>query len=242
MTKLPFKPFRGLALACTLALGSAFSLATHAQTVENFVTIEKPAAGTIIMVAKPKVSLALLTAAGTRDPKVEWSDNAQKYLSEAVNKALIDKAYKTNAIDVDQIANSEAVQVIKLNSSVISSIAMNSGLLKLPTKTTFDWTLGEGAALLVPQGTDPASAPRYLLFIEASGAYSSGGRAAMAVFAAAAGTAIPLGYQVVTASLVDLKTGKVIWYENNFVGSGVDIRTAEGATTQITTLFKKLPL
>lgn len=232
----------GLTLGCAAVLGTASASSVRAEAVQNFVAIEKPAEGTIILAAKPKVSLSLLTAAGTRDPKVDWSENAQKYLSEATDAALKDKKYSIAHIDADQISSPEAVQVMKLNAVVTTSIAMNAGLFKLPTKTTFDWTIGEGATLLVPEGTDPSAPPRYILFLQAEGSYSSGGRAAMFILAAAGGASIPMGGQIVQASLVDLKTGKVVWYEANMVGPGVDIRTAEGATTQITALFKKLPL
>jgi hypothetical protein len=219
------------------------AIGAQAETTPTFVAIEKPASGTVVMSLKPKVSLSLLTAAGTKDPKVEWSDNAATYLNEAVDTALKAKSYGITRADSDQITAPEAVQVLKLNQAVNDSITLNRlPAYKLPTKAKFEWTLGEGATRLIPEAADGMAKARYALFLTAEGSYSSGGRAALAVGAAIFGAAVPLGGQYVQASLVDLNTGQVVWYEFTVVGAGTDIRTQEGATTLVTTLFKKFPL
>jgi hypothetical protein len=56
------------------------------------------------------------------------------------------------------------------------------------------------------------------------------------------GGPIITGSQRVTGTLVDLKTGQVVWYQWGIVGSGADIRTPEGAVEEIAKLFKDLPL
>ncbi len=53
---------------------------------------------------------------------------------------------------------------------------------------------------------------------------------------------MPMGGQVITGSLVDLKTGQIVWYQTMGVPSGTDIRTPEGAGEAVNILFKKLPL
>jgi hypothetical protein len=114
------------------------------------------------------------------------------------------------------------------------------GVQPLPTKANhFDWTLGEQA---VAFGT--ATHYDYALFLHAQDSFSSGGRMALQ----AAGflgclvgvcVAVPGGQQIAFASLVDLKTGNVVWF--NVLASGIgDIRTPEGANQMVGKLLEKL--
>lgn len=237
------KSLKSVSIAVALVLGAAAPI-VHAEEAKTVVAIEKPAAGTSVLIMKPKVSLAILTAAGARDPKADWSDNARNYMTTAIDKRLKDKSYSTLAGDADSYTSPRAVQIIKLNNVVTGSIEMNRWVyFKLPTKTNFEWSLGEGAQTLVPNelaGTE--GAPRYALFLNCEGAYSSGGRVALAVTAAAFGAAVPMGGQWAQASLVDLKTGQVVWYQYQIVGAGTDIRTPEGAAAFIDTLLANMPL
>ncbi|WP_176695859.1 hypothetical protein [Phenylobacterium immobile] len=56
------------------------------------------------------------------------------------------------------------------------------------------------------------------------------------------GVAVPLGVQQVYASLVDLRTGRVVWYNVAVVGPQSDIRTEEGARALVVDLMKKAPI
>lgn len=227
-------------LATTVAVCAPHVLAAETKT---YIDIAKPAAGTTILLIKPDAELSMLTASGVTEPKVEWSDNAEKYLAEALDKAVKARSYTTHSVPIESYQEPRAVQLVKLNTVVTSSIAMQEWpMMRLPTKTAFDWTLGEGTQVLIPQVTDGASSPEYVIFLRATGSYSSGGRAALAVGAALLGAGVPLGGQFVQATLVDLKTGKVVWYEFDKVPTGEDIRTPEGATATVTRLFKKLPI
>lgn len=235
---------RRLFTASALALGlvmSATAPAALGAPVETFVKIEKPAEGTPILIIVPEVSLGMLTAGGAVDPKEEWSQNARKYLNDALTKQVAVRKYSTLSADLTAYEDSHDLQMLKLNDIVSDSILLSQfPMFKLPTKTTFDWTLGTGAAQLAPEGVE--SAPAYALFLRAKGSYSSSGRAVAWLAAAALGVSTPLGGQTMVASLVDLKTGRVVWYQNYIVPAGTDIRTAEGATNAVLGLFKKLPL
>ena len=227
-------------VASALCFGGLASCA-FAQDNPTYVTIAKPAAGTGVLVVMPDVSLSLLTAAGTRDPKEDWSQSARKYLNDSVTDALKTRKYTTSSIDLVNYDAPRAVQMLKLNGAVTDSIAMNqSTIYKMPTKTGFDWTLGDGVTTLVPADANPS--PAYALFLRANGSFSSGGRAAMMIGMAALGVHMPMGGQSIQASLVDLKTGQVVWYKLMIVAAGTDIREAEGATSAVSDLIKQLPL
>ena len=51
--------------------------------------------------------------------------------------------------------------------------------------------------------------------------------------AAMLGVSIPPASQTVFASLVDLHTGQVVWFNVTIAGLSADMRTTEGATTSM---------
>lgn len=224
--------------------GAAMTGASAAAAAEavTHIAIEKPAQGTPILIVTPEVSLGILTASGMTEPRAEWSQTATEYFSDALQKALEARLYATQETHLDSYDDPRALQLLKLNDEVVSSIAFNS-VAKLPTKTQFDWTLGEGARILVPaEYADGPGAPHYALFLRARGSYQSSAKAALNVGMALLGGPMQFGGQAVQATLVDLRSGQVVWYELDNVPSGEDIREAEGATSVIERLFKKLPL
>lgn len=234
------KLFVTTAVSVALCLGAVGATGACAQdAVPTYIKIDKPAKGTPILVVLPTVSLNLLTASGTQEPKEEWSHSAQTYLNTSMGDSLTASGYKTVSVDLNTYEDPSALQMLKLNSAVTETVWYNT-IWKLPTKTTFDYTLGEDAAKLIPAGSEVA--PAYALFVECKGSYSSGGRAAMMIGMAALGVGMPMGGQALRATLVDLKTGQVVWYKLMAVPSGTDIRTAEGAAQVVNSLFKQLPL
>jgi uncharacterized 2Fe-2S/4Fe-4S cluster protein (DUF4445 family) len=56
------------------------------------------------------------------------------------------------------------------------------------------------------------------------------------------GVSIPLGSQQIFASLVDLRTGQVVWFNVATAGPQADIRTPEGANLLVKDLLKGVPL
>jgi hypothetical protein len=230
------------ALAFALCASPVTSLQAMAADTPTSVPIAKPAEGTHFLLVKPEITLALLTASGMHEPKVEWSKSAQDNLSAALTKAIVTRKQVVDTVAVDIYDTPRAIQIIKLNEVVTASIYLNRlPAYKLPTKTGFDWTLGEGAATLLPAVTEGTPAPKYALFINGEGTFSSGGRAAMMVGMALLGASMPMGGQSLRASLVDLQTGQIVWAEFQTVAAGTDIRTPEGADAAVEKLLKALP-
>jgi uncharacterized 2Fe-2S/4Fe-4S cluster protein (DUF4445 family) len=60
--------------------------------------------------------------------------------------------------------------------------------------------------------------------------------------AAMLGVAVPLGSQQVFASLVDLRTGQVVWFNVATAGPNADMRSADGAAALTTAVLKGAPL
>jgi hypothetical protein len=116
-------------------------------------------------------------------------------------------------------------------------VLTNHFLLKLPAKAgRFDWSLGPGVSEI---GRD--SGADYALFVFYRDYQASGGRVAMSIFAAAlTGVVLSTGGQGGFASLVDLKSGNVVWYNKVDVGTG-DLRNPKGASAVVAQLVQGLP-
>jgi hypothetical protein len=223
------------------------TLAVACTTTETRITKtlpEKPAAGTGILVLKPDIELSLLTTSGLQEPNTQWSREALVNVQATLGTVLEGRQQRFIAFDPDSIVSGRTNQILRLHDAVANSIlAFNYGILTLPTKKrdNFDWTLGPGALELArasAAGTDA----KYALITLARGSYASGGRWAVAIAGAALGASVPMGGQQIYASLIELETGKVVWFNVATAGPQNDMRKPEGARGLITTLMKDVPL
>ncbi|HWA23996.1 MAG TPA: hypothetical protein VG735_16515 [Caulobacterales bacterium] len=218
--------------ASAIVLAGCTTTATKVATV----SFEKPGAGSTILLMKPDITLAALTASGVGEPRADWMASASQNLSAEAREFAQSKGLQVKEFDPAAAEDQRVQQVIKLNSAVSQSIRMHAYALALPSKTTFDWTLGDGAKSLADR-----EGATYALFINGSGTYSTAGRAMMQIFAAAAGVGIAGGGQSVFVSLVELKTGRVMWTNAVLAGPN-DMRKPEGADLLAKSLFKDAPL
>jgi hypothetical protein len=202
--------------------------------------------GSVVLI-EPDIELSLVMAGGLNEPRREWSDAARIHYPAAVRAALSRQGVaQLPDYDIpDMLAPaSQLGQVIRLYQAVSESIALfsqpNSALA---TKdATLDWTLGPGVRELRQHtGAD------YGLFTYVRDSYASGGRTALRTFAmiggALLGTYIDIGggMQLGLASLVDLQSGEVVWFNLMARGSG-DLRDREGADDVVEKLLQDLPL
>lgn len=228
------KKWMALAAMCV-----SLAACTTTATKVAFKDGPRPTAGSQVMALQPDVQLALLTASGMQEPRADWSQQAKANLTRELENQLKAKAHGFKIVDPESVMGGRTGQLLRLNEAVGQSIIVFSySGLKLPTKgKDFDWTLGEGVkALASDQGAD------YALFVNARGTYASGGRYATAIGMAMLGVSVPLGQQQVLASLVDLKTGRVVWFNVVTAGPSADMREAEGASSLCASLLKNIPL
>lgn len=213
--------------ANTTALKSATKIAIDTSTPKK------------VVVMPMDVELSLLTASGLTEPKAEWTESAIAFMNAGLKQRLgksDDKVifYKSTATD----AQNSLLQLEKLHQATGYSILTHDLMMPLPSKKidTDPRTLGPAAIELRKEtGAD------YGLFIFVRDTYTSGGRAALMFFAAAAGVGIQGGTQVGFASLVDLKTGNIVWFNRLISGSG-DLRNEADADKTITNLLAGFPL
>jgi hypothetical protein len=187
------------------------------------------------------MELSVLSAGGLAEPRADWTESAKQYLLEAIRS---EKAAKNINMVVFQddtagAAHQDVVnQLMKLHGVVGNSILLHQYQPQgsLPSKNgAFEWSIGPSAKTL-----KQIYKADYALFVWVRDSYSSGGRAALIVVAALAGVAVPGGQQVGFASLVELETGNVVWFNLLARGHG-DLRSAEGAVNTAQNLLAQLP-
>lgn len=201
--------------------------------------IGSPPAGATILLVKPDVELSLLTAVGLSEPRADWTQQGTVNLESALERALASSNHKITPVDPEEAMGGRSGQLMRLHEAVGQSIVTyDYGPYRLPTKADgFEWTLGEGARTLAEQyGAD------YALFTYGRGTYASGGRIATMVVLSVVGVSVPLGSQQAFTSLVDLRTGQVIWFNMAIAGPQADMRNVEGADSLVASLLTDAPL
>jgi hypothetical protein len=224
---------RGVALAALCVLLSActhtaVSLAT--QTSVNW-TAEKTKR---VVVIDPDVVLSELTTGGISEARADWTAAGKDFIKSDIGTFMASK--NIDAVPSGDITDPRELQLIKLHGAVGVAILEN-GILNLPTKgKNFDWTLGPGAAALRDHyGCD------YALFVFMRDSYSSAGRTAMIIGAAILGIGIQGGQQIGFASLVDLRSGRIVWF-NRLASSNGSLKDAKGANDTVANLLSGMPL
>lgn len=197
--------------------------------------------GRRVLLMPADIELSVLNAGGATEPNAEWTKKAK----ELAVVALQEKLGETSArlIEYDEKRGnpdpeSDEVQLLKLHEMVGASILLHKYIPvhSLPTKAdTFDWTLGPAVATL-RQKYDAD----YGLFVYVRDSYTSGGRAAVILFAAILGVGVQGGTQTGFASLVDLKSGEIVWFNLLARGHG-DLRTPEGTKDTVAALLENFP-
>ena len=209
-----------------------------------------------LLVMRPDVTVGSVTTGGMVEPRADWTETARANLLAALKAQQAGRGGRVLVLErrdglVDRGVSAETVaELERLHYAVGSSIALHrySGAY-LPTKRGkgLDWTLGEDAiALGRKTGFD------YALFLHAEDSFASTGRVALQVLGIA-GCAVGFcapniggGGQFAYASLVDLRTGEVVWFNVLQTGTQVaginmgDIRKPEGAAQMVERLLGRM--
>lgn len=232
---------RGAATAAILAL--ALAGCTHTKQIADTGFVP-PEGSYRLLVMRPDVSVGSITTGGGFEPRADWTDTARANLIASITAQQAGRGGAVKIANTRADAGGDPAAVAnleRLHHAVGRSIALHKyGALTLPTKKDrFDWTLGEPAiAFGAATGYD------YALFVHVNDSFTSAGRVAVQAVAML-GCIVGFcmlpggGRQEAFASLVDLKTGRVVWFNTLNSGSG-DIRDAEGADKMVANLLGKM--
>jgi hypothetical protein len=226
--------FPGLAVVASLAVLSGCAAPTNIQQIDKLESVDD---SPTIALMPPDIRYYLLTAGGVPEPNAEWTEAAQANFMRATLDYAAEIGADVVAVDKNDLGPEE-VRYDALHSAVGSTIMNNHfGMFKLPSKAeTFDWSLGTGVSALAERYDAD-----YALFTHYRDYQASGGRVAMSIFTAlVTGVATPMGAEQGFASLVDLNTGDIVWFNVVIAGSG-ELRNADGAATAVRGLFKDIP-
>jgi hypothetical protein len=207
-----------------------------------------------LLVMRPDVTVGSVTTGGMVEPRADWTETSRAHLIAALraqqaarggNVTILERRDGLPGVDAESVAELE-----RLHYAVGSAIATHrySGAY-LPTKRGkgLDWTLGEDAVALGRK-----TGFQYALFLHAEDSFASTGRVALQVLGIA-GCAVGFcapniggGGQFAYASLVDLRTGEVVWFNVLQAGTQIagikmgDIRTSEGAAQMVDRLLNRM--
>lgn len=228
--------------AAAMVLGPMPALARSKQFTASGYALPRDKPVTIVLM-RPDVQVGQLQAGGAIEPNADWTKAARDNLFTAMqahNQAL--------GIQMTPMAESEGetgklvADYEALHRAVADAILTHKyDGAKLPTKKDrFDWTLGPGA-----QALSRASGANYALFFVGRDNFASAGRKAVQ---AVGMLGCLVGFCVITrggqhiyyASLVELSTGNVVWF-NVQRGSKGDIREADGARGMVDAVLESLP-
>lgn len=196
-----------------------------------------------VVIVEPDIELSEVLAGGMEEPRQAWTEAARRLYPQAVHRRLA--AARTVAkpdylVPRELEPDSRLGQVLRLNEAVSMSIlAYTSPGNQLATKRgkRLDWTLGPGV-----QELRAATGADYGLFTYIRDSYTSGGQAALRIAAVLLlGSDIGGGRQIGVTTLVDLRTGQVVWF--NFIAKQTgDLRDEKGAEATADRMLKELPL
>jgi hypothetical protein len=226
------------------AVGFAL-VATACTQTKSFVsqTDLPEISGTARVLLMPSdVEVSELTAAGLAEPNAAWTASAKTNVEAALNSLLASrnaKLVRYRGAAGDDTIDDIHLQAFKLHEAVGATILMHKyvPMFALPTKKDkFDWSMGEAATVL--RRSFDAD---YALFIYFRDSFASGGRVALIFLGALVGVGVPGGHQTGFASLVDLRSGEVVWFNRLFKETG-DLRKPDSALQGTKSLLTDLPL
>ena len=219
-------------------LALCMALSACAQT-KNDVATSAPVtwtaeAGKRVVLVDPDVELSELTAGGVTEARADWTKTGKDFIRADIASTL--KAKGIDIVAADEASDRREAQLVKLHGALGQSIMLNS-IVPFPTKkNNFDWTLGPGIAAFRDHYHGD-----YALFVFVRDSYSSAGRQAMIVLAAMAGVGMRGGQQIGFASLVDLRTGRVVWF-NRLASQYGSLKEEKPAAETVKHLLDGLPL
>jgi len=236
------------------ALAVSLSLSACVQTRQYADLQFTPPQGDYkLIVMRPDVSVGSVTTGGMVEPRADWTEAARANLIAALKAQQAGRGGNARILsrrdELTQVSAENVAELERLHAAVGNSIALHKYLgAYLPTKRRrgLDYTLGADAVSF-----GRATGYDYALFMYAEDKFVSTGRVALGVLGVAGciiGFCAPMGGggQFAYASLVDLKTGEVVWFNVLQTGSQVagikfgDIRTPEGAAQMVERLLGRM--
>jgi hypothetical protein len=202
---------------------------------------ERPSGKVRVLLIPPDVQLFEITMEDVLRLRADWTAEAEANMRDMLTKFMderdIELVEYNNPVSEIAVFRPEHVQLIKLHQAVATTLLRGSQHF-LPThKNRFDWTLGESVIAL-----REGYAADYALFVQFRDSFRSTGRTALFVLGLfGGGTLDAIRYYDSFASLVDLHSGDVVWFNRPEHAYG-DLRRSDRTRMAIVYLLRELPL
>jgi hypothetical protein len=200
------------------------------------------AAASKVLVMEPDVRLWVLDPLGGRQPHAAWTAAAHQHVRVALADAL--RARGVEPVPYQMPGDSDRArahdQLVRRHWVVFQESALaNRNRSKLLIRPgSLDLTLGADSRSLGEEYEAD-----YALFVRMSDSYQSAGvlGSALLITLTMGALAPPPGQQIGNASLVDLRTGDLVWTRIFTRQGGGDLRQPVPARAAVDTLLKDLP-
>jgi hypothetical protein len=191
--------------------------------------------GARIVLMPADIELFSLSAGGVREPRADWTADALEHFSAALASRNADRGLATLALPLEQAGDYD--EIANVHALAARAITRHHfGEETLPAKQgQLDWTLGE-AVQAIREGTGAD----YALYVHMRDSYASPERIAMLPVSLLLGGLPYVGTQRGHASLVDLRSGRIVWF-NRLQRQRGNLRDAEGAGETVQALLRDFP-
>jgi hypothetical protein len=227
-----------VAALALIALACAGPAAAQSKNLApGFVSLPK---GAKVAIMPTDIELFVISAGGIVEPKADWTETASRYFKDALMNKKEVLGFTT--VELSEKQADELDEINALHGAIARAIAMHHfGDLGLPTKDgKLDWSMGDSV-----QQIKQATGADYALFSFVRDSYASDERkatmAAITILTFGRTLALGFGTQSGYASLVDLDTGRVVWFNQLLRGSG-DLREPERAAETLDALLREFPV
>lgn len=222
-------------LAQTDRPAGAAAAAGSKQLAPGFAHLQ---ADDVLLLMPIDVELFSISAGGVPEPRADWTAKALANLAQAIDERR--KAARVGVVELSAQQADDFAEQAGLHAAVAQAIALHQfgdPMWALPTKQgRLDWSFGDAMRPL-----RDASGARYALFVWVRDSYSSPERVAMTiVIGLATGVVLGGGVQTGYASLVDLDSGRVVWF-NRLARPYGDLRELQPARESVNALLQGFP-
>lgn len=188
---------------------------------------------------KPDVSVAEMTTGGLDQPKSDWTKQAQTAMENAFAASFAERGLTMKPLPELKGEDAKSLTTYLNLLKIVTNNAMAHQLYAgeaLPTKNgALSWTLGPGIAKL-----GEVIDADYAVTFFSRDSYISEGRKAAETVSSLMGEAMSTETHAGSMSMIDLKTGDLVWMNVDVLLSG-DIRENEGAMLRVEQLLRSFP-
>jgi len=188
------------------------------------------------------MTVSEISAGGIVEEVPDWSMTAKshvdtalaKFYQEEVNMELLPTPELTNS---ERELVEEHVALYDVSVGTALALKYRGGSAWKEKNERFNYTLGSGLSFL-KQKTDADAA----LIVIGLDQISSAERKAAIVAAALFGVGIPGGISFISAGVVDINTGDIVWFNHNFAVANRDLREKEDAVEMTYEMLAEYPV